>query len=122
MAQYTVYDIATSETFQLTPRNTNNGQSLAELKENDWPFLMYAKFGPRGHAIVMVYKYDIFYTNSIKALQTYRVTNTGVPGIVYNGVTDWLYEGLWKELENTPLKYSTLILNGEMTFHELASY
>jgi hypothetical protein len=41
----------------------------------------------------MVYNYDIYYILSPRQVQSYRVTNTAVPGIVSNGVTDWLYEG-----------------------------
>jgi hypothetical protein len=41
----------------------------------------------------MVYNYDIYYLLSPRGSQSYRVTNSAVPGIVSNGVTDWLYEG-----------------------------
>lgn len=93
LAQYTVFDVATSESFQLTPRNNNNRPLVPELKENSWPFLQYASFGPRGHTLVMVFNYNIYYANGVKSAQTYRITNTGVPGVVYNGIADWLYEG-----------------------------
>lgn len=93
LAQYTVYDVVTSESYQLTPRNNNNRQLLAELREGAWPLLQHASFGPRGHAILMVYNFNIYYTNGIKSIQTYRITNTGVPGVIFNGIADWLYEG-----------------------------
>jgi len=41
----------------------------------------------------MVYNYDIYYLLSPRGGQSYRVTKTAVPGIISNGVTDWLYEG-----------------------------
>lgn len=41
----------------------------------------------------MVYNYDIYYRFGPRAHQSYRVTNTGIPGIIYNGIPDWLYEG-----------------------------
>lgn len=95
LAQYTVFDIVTSESFPLTPRNNNNRQLFPELTEEstNWPHLQYASFGPRGHALVMVYNFNIYYTNGVKSVQTYRITNTGVPGIIFNGIADWLYEG-----------------------------
>lgn len=96
LAQYTVYDVASSESFQLTPRNNNNRQLVPELTEHSWPHLQYASFGPRGHMLVMVYNYNIYYTNGIKSIQTYRITNTGVPGVIYNGIADWLYEGKYQ--------------------------
>lgn len=93
LAQYTVFDIVSSESYQLTPRNNNNRQWMPELKEGTWPHLQHASFGPRGHALLMVYNYNIYYTNGIKSTQTYRITNTGVPGVIFNGISDWLYEG-----------------------------
>lgn len=41
----------------------------------------------------MVFNYDIYYRPGPRSTQSYRVTKTGVPGIIYNGVPDWLYEG-----------------------------
>lgn len=41
----------------------------------------------------MVYNYDIYYRRGPRSTQVYRVTNDAVPGIIYNGVPDWLYEG-----------------------------
>lgn len=99
LAQYSVYDVASSESFQLTPRNKNNQKLLPELAaEHSWPHLQYASFGPRGHMLVMVYNFNIYYTNGIKSIQTYRVTSTGVPGVIYNGIADWLYEGTYVRL------------------------
>jgi hypothetical protein len=41
----------------------------------------------------MVYNYDIYYKTGPKSVQSYRITSTGIPGTIYNGVPDWLYEG-----------------------------
>lgn len=41
----------------------------------------------------MVHNYDIYYRRGPRSTQVYRVTNDAVPGIVYNGIPDWLYEG-----------------------------
>lgn len=41
----------------------------------------------------MVQDYDIYYRPSPLSNFGYRVTNTAVPGILSNGVPDWLYEG-----------------------------
>lgn len=128
LAQYTVYDIVTSESYQLTPRNNNNRQLLVELREGTWPLLQvsqcrpydfphcnnfnyfiqkHASFGPRGHALLMVYNFNIYYTNGIKSIQTYRITNTGVPGVIFNGIADWLYEGEYTDMSRAIL----LLLN-----------
>ncbi|KAG5683000.1 hypothetical protein PVAND_012312 [Polypedilum vanderplanki] len=81
LAQYTVYDIQASESISLTPKS-----------EEEWPFLLHAQFTPRGHSLVMVYNYDIYYKTGPKSAQSYRITKNGLPGIIYNGVPDWLYE------------------------------
>jgi inactive dipeptidyl peptidase 10 len=41
----------------------------------------------------MVYNYDIYYKTGPKSAQSYRITKTAIPGVIYNGVPDWLYEG-----------------------------
>lgn len=59
----------------------------------DWPYLHYAQFTPKGHSLVMVYNYDIYYRLGPRTYQSYRVTEDAIPGIIYNGIPDWLYEG-----------------------------
>ncbi len=54
---------------------------------------MYAEWAPRGHALVLVYEYDIYYKSEPRANTTYRVTRDAIPGQIYNGIPDWLYEG-----------------------------
>lgn len=63
------------------------------MDDDEWPHLLYAQFTPRGHSIVMVYNYDIYFRSGPRSIQCYRVTKNGLPGIIYNGVPDWLYEG-----------------------------
>ncbi|XP_059616600.1 inactive dipeptidyl peptidase 10 isoform X2 [Phlebotomus argentipes] len=82
LAQYSVFDTLSSETFQLSP--------LPE--DPQWPFLLHAQFTPNSNSIVMVHKYDIYFRTSPRSQQSYRVTKTGVPGVIHNGVADWLYE------------------------------
>lgn len=62
-------------------------------EEEGHPFLQLAQWAPRGHGIVMVYNYDVYYRPGPRSSNGYRVTNTAVPGVVSNGVPDWLYEG-----------------------------
>jgi inactive dipeptidyl peptidase 10 len=74
--------VPSSESINLTPKS-----------EEEWPFLLHAQFTPRGHSLVMVYNYDIYYKTGPKSAQSYRITKNAVPGLIYNGVPDWLYEG-----------------------------
>ncbi|XP_012217844.1 inactive dipeptidyl peptidase 10 isoform X2 [Linepithema humile] len=82
LAQYFIYEIETRECMALTPYPEKNAH----------PYLLLAQWTPRGHGLVMVQDYDIYYRPSPTSNSGFRVTNTAVPGILSNGVPDWLYE------------------------------
>ncbi|XP_043242321.1 dipeptidyl peptidase 4-like isoform X1 [Amphibalanus amphitrite] len=89
LAKYTIYDVARGFSAPLTPTPEERGH----------PALSYAAWVPtdnvthgRGNALVMVYKNDIYYKTSAAAETVDRVTTSGQPGVVFNGVPDWLYE------------------------------
>lgn len=63
------------------------------MDDAEWPYLHHAQFAPEGHSLVMVYNYDIYYRRGPRSHQSYRVTSDAVPGVVSNGIPDWLYEG-----------------------------
>lgn len=67
------------------------------------PYLLLAQWTPRGHGLVMVQDYDIYYITSPKSNTGYRVTDTAIPGILSNGLPDWLYEGTQ---QRTGVKFS----------------
>lgn len=69
--------------------------------------MQHAQFTPEGNAVIMVHNYDIYYRRTPRAPETYRVTNDAVPGIVYNGVPDWLYEGNYTE--NSTNRYASVV-------------
>ncbi|XP_044263326.1 inactive dipeptidyl peptidase 10 isoform X1 [Tribolium madens] len=82
LAQYTIYDIQTGNDFPLRP--------MPETEEH--PYLLLAEWAPRGHGLIMVQDYDIYYRKSPTSHTGYRITNSAVPGVVSHGVPDWLYE------------------------------
>ncbi|XP_060657686.1 uncharacterized protein LOC132792360 isoform X1 [Drosophila nasuta] len=82
LAQYTLYDIHTSETVKL-----RNNQL-----QDEWPYMHYARFTGAGNALIWVFNYDIYYRQEVRATHIYRITHDAVPGVVYNGIPDWLYE------------------------------
>lgn len=75
--------ICFSESIPLSPK----------VDDTEWPYLYHAQFTTEGHSLIMVYNYDIYYRRDPRSYQAYRVTNDAVPGIIYNGIPDWLYEG-----------------------------
>lgn len=62
-------------------------------EDEDHPFLLLAQWAPKGHALVMVQDYNIFYRKTPTSHAGYKVTYSAVPGVVSHGVPDWLYEG-----------------------------
>ncbi|CAL7943995.1 unnamed protein product [Xylocopa violacea] len=51
------------------------------------------KWSPTKNALIYVHKNDIYYeVFSNGGSDIRRITNTGVPGQIYNGVPDWVYE------------------------------
>lgn len=63
------------------------------IRGQEQPLLQWATWGPTGNSLVFVYDNDIFFKSDVKSNRTSRITKTGKPGLVYNGVPDWLYEG-----------------------------
>lgn len=57
------------------------------------PFLLHADWAPRGHALMMVHDYDIYYRPAPRSARAFRITDSAIPGVISNGVPDWLYEG-----------------------------
>ncbi|XP_034241938.1 venom dipeptidyl peptidase 4 [Thrips palmi] len=101
LAQYTIYNIATGDLVPLSPSekpsappppHAATGPLGSAGSAHGPPFLLDAAWAGRGSALLMVYDYDIYYKPSANASRAYRITNTAVPGVICNGVPDWLYE------------------------------
>ncbi|RZF33294.1 hypothetical protein LSTR_LSTR007639 [Laodelphax striatellus] len=104
LALYSIHDVAGMITYPL----------LVTPDDSDHPYLLHAEWTPRGHALLIIYNYDIYYKPSPdKHQNSFRVTTTAVPGIVSNGAPDWLYEeeilndnkALWMSEESQMLLY-----------------
>lgn len=79
----------------------SNDFPLRPLPENDdHPFLLLAQWAPKGHSLIMVQDYDIYYRKTPTSHTGYRITHTAVPGVVSHGVPDWLYEGKYYNKEH----------------------
>ncbi|VEN46328.1 unnamed protein product, partial [Callosobruchus maculatus] len=82
IAKYHIYEIATRLRKPLSPN---------ELDESA-PFLQYATWSPDGTAVAFIYDNDIYYKPKVEKDLVCRITSSGQPGVIFNGVTDWLYE------------------------------
>jgi hypothetical protein len=82
----------TPKTSYLSFRN-NFPLKLAESGEDEHPLLQQVQWSPKGNALVFVYKNDVFFRPTAISANTIRITSNGEPGVIFNGVPDWLYEG-----------------------------
>lgn len=78
-AKYKIYDFSNKEVFPLK-HSTNH------------EVLQFAGWGTTGSQLVYVFDNDVYLISSVGDAAPVRITRTGVPGVVYNGIPDWLYE------------------------------
>ncbi|XP_041968602.1 inactive dipeptidyl peptidase 10 isoform X2 [Aricia agestis] len=110
LARYTVYDVLTTESYPLTPLPDEVGGVI-----NEGPLLLLAMWTPKGHGLITVQDHDIYYRPAPRSSTGYRVTESGRPGTIYNGVPDWLYEveilqsrtALWMSADGHMVLYAT---------------
>lgn len=57
-------------------------------------WLQHAQWTKTG-GIIVVYKNNIFYKQHVSDETWSRVTRDGVPGVMFNGVNDWIYRGMF---------------------------
>ncbi|XP_072156634.1 inactive dipeptidyl peptidase 10 isoform X2 [Bemisia tabaci] len=115
LAQYSIYELKTTDLFPLL---------VGDVKGH--PFLLHAEWSSVGQSLIIVHDYDIYYKTAPRDEKTFRVTRTAVPGIISNGVPDWLYEeeilgtntALWMSSDGNLLLYACFndSLVGEVKF------
>jgi hypothetical protein len=59
----------------------------------DHRLLQLAQWSPVGNAIAFVYTNNVYYRPSALSINSVQLTSSG-SALVYNGVTDWVYEGM----------------------------
>ncbi|XP_062827006.1 inactive dipeptidyl peptidase 10 isoform X2 [Anolis carolinensis] len=79
MARYLIYNVGTRET------------SLPDLPKADTTHLQYAAWGARDNQLVFVLDNDIYYQPGVTS-RAKRITSSGRQGVIFNGISDWLYE------------------------------
>ncbi|KAG8585818.1 hypothetical protein GDO81_005160 [Engystomops pustulosus] len=79
MATYNVYNVRSREIWNLSPP----GKNATSLEFADW--------GPHGSQLVFIYKNDIYY-QEVASGPALRLTSSGDPERVLNGISDWTYQ------------------------------
>ncbi|XP_015232874.1 PREDICTED: inactive dipeptidyl peptidase 10-like isoform X1 [Cyprinodon variegatus] len=78
-ASYIVYNIDTREVWELNPPEVPNS------------VLQHAAWGMQGRQLVYIFENNIYYQSDVKT-SSLRITSSGMEGVIFNGIADWLYE------------------------------
>ncbi|KAF9409670.1 hypothetical protein HW555_011024, partial [Spodoptera exigua] len=105
LARYHVYDVINRNKIPVSPIEDDRSA----------PLLQYAEWSPVGAALVFVHDNDIYYKPKVFKTLVCRITNNGIPGVIFNGVPDFLYEtevlrldkALWFSPDGQTLMYIT---------------
>ncbi|ESO99209.1 hypothetical protein LOTGIDRAFT_226274 [Lottia gigantea] len=78
IASYVVYNINTKDPYDLKgPQGDDK--------------IQYVTWAPKGHALIFIQNNNIFYKSDVQAVPVI-IADGGIPGEIYNGVPDWVYE------------------------------
>ncbi|XP_066594146.1 inactive dipeptidyl peptidase 10 isoform X2 [Prorops nasuta] len=108
-AHYTVYDVTNDHHTPLRLYATYASRRMQQSR------LQHATWLGNSTALLMISDNDIYLRLAPSSLDDFRLTDTGVPGVVYNGVPDWLYqeevlprpEVLWPSPTGTHLLFAS---------------
>ncbi|OXA63602.1 Inactive dipeptidyl peptidase 10 [Folsomia candida] len=106
IAKYTLFEIATGETQEVSIEHSPSSE--------EYTFQL-VKWAPTGNGLVLVHNGDIYYKANPKDKKSNRITYSGQPGVIFNGIPDWLYEeeifgsnsALWFSSDGQSLLYLT---------------
>ncbi|XP_063242355.1 venom dipeptidyl peptidase 4 [Bacillus rossius redtenbacheri] len=106
LAHYEIINLETKSSMSLVTSDTATpDRATHQLLE----------WAPRGMAFAYVHRNNIFYRPSAANSSEYQLTTSGQPGVVYNGIPDWVYEeevlssnkALWFSPDGQYLAYAT---------------
>ncbi|XP_061572278.1 inactive dipeptidyl peptidase 10-like [Cololabis saira] len=78
-ASYIVYNLYTREVLELNPPEVQNA------------VLQHAAWGRQGQQLVYIFENNIYYQSDVRSTSL-RITSSGMEGVIFNGIADWLYE------------------------------
>uniref|UniRef100_A0A673YA35 A-type potassium channel modulatory protein DPP6 n=1 Tax=Salmo trutta TaxID=8032 RepID=A0A673YA35_SALTR len=90
-------------TWNLNPPEVRNAQ------------LQYAGWGPTGQQLIFIFENNIYYRSTVES-RSIRLVSTGKEGVIFNGLSDWLYEeeifqthiAHWWSPDGARLAYATI--------------
>uniref|UniRef100_A0A7N6BUH9 Dipeptidyl peptidase like 10 n=1 Tax=Anabas testudineus TaxID=64144 RepID=A0A7N6BUH9_ANATE len=78
-ASYIIYNIYTREVWELNPPEVQNA------------VLQHAAWGRQGQQLIYIFENNIYYQSDVRS-NSLRITSSGMEGVIFNGLADWLYE------------------------------
>ncbi|KAL8163655.1 UNVERIFIED_CONTAM: hypothetical protein K2H54_032475 [Gekko kuhli] len=78
-AQYVIYNFGTREISHL------------DVPKMDTTHLQYAAWGAQNNQLMFILENDIYYQADVSS-RAKRITSSGQQGVIFNGISDWLYE------------------------------
>lgn len=51
-------------------------------------------WAPDGNGFVYVHRNNIYYRPTAANIAEVQLTRSGIPGVIYHGIPDWVYEGM----------------------------
>lgn len=79
MAEYIICSLTTPDVYPLNPSEVRSSK------------LQYAGWGPKDQQLIFIFENNIYYQAAVNG-RTIRLVSTGEEGVVFNGLSDWLYE------------------------------
>ncbi|KAK5921404.1 hypothetical protein CgunFtcFv8_025112 [Champsocephalus gunnari] len=78
-ASYLIYNMYTREVRELNPPEVSDS------------VLQFASWGVQGQQLLYIFENNIYYQADVQS-SSWRLTSSGQEGVIFNGITDWLYE------------------------------
>ncbi|KAM9364846.1 inactive dipeptidyl peptidase 10-like [Pholidichthys leucotaenia] len=79
LASYLIYNLYTREVRELNPPEVSDS------------VLQFASWGVQGQQLLYVFENNIYFQSDVRS-SSWRLTSSGEEGVVFNGISDWLYE------------------------------
>lgn len=60
---------------------------------------------------IYIFENNIYYQSDVRS-NSLRITSSGMEGVIFNGLADWLYEGVFGRNSSEPTLYFCLVFSG----------
>lgn len=105
LAKYEIVDLETKNSIPLENSEVGPERRVHQL----------VVWAPDGNGFVYVHRNNIYYRPTAASVVEVKLTQSGIPGVIYHGIPDWVYEeevfssntALWFSPDSKKLAYAT---------------